>query len=95
VTVGQAADFTVKVTFKDKPYATKDIDFVKFLVIDATGNIALTAPAKAVKDGEWTASLTADQTSKLATGSNRVEVVVVSKLVAMPVFESLTFVTIK
>jgi len=95
VTVGQAADFTVKVTFKDKPYATKDIDFVKFLVIDATGNIALTAPAKAVKDGEWTASLTADQTNKLATGSNRIEVVVVSKLVAMPVFESLTFVTIK
>jgi len=95
VTIGQAADFAVKVTFKDKPYATKDIDFVKFLVIDATGNLALTAQAKPVKDGEWTASLTADQTAKLAAGSNRLEVVVVSKLVAKPTFESMSFVTVK
>jgi peptide/nickel transport system substrate-binding protein len=95
VTVGQAADFTVKVTFKNQPYATKDLDFVKFLVIDATGNLALTANAKAVKDGEWTASLTADQTNKLAAGSNRLEVIVVSNLVAKPTFESMSFVTIK
>ncbi len=95
VTVGQAADFSVKVTFKDKPYAMNDIDFVKFLVVDATGNLALTSVAKATKDGEWTASLTADQTAKLATGSNRLEVVVVSKLVAIPVSGNVTFVTVK
>ncbi|MBM3134047.1 MAG: ABC transporter substrate-binding protein [Chloroflexi bacterium] len=95
VTVGQKAEFSVKVTFKDKPYATKDLDFVKFLVLDATGNIALVAEAKAVKDGEWTAALTAEQTNKLAAGSNRLEVIVASKLVAVPTFESFTFVTVK
>jgi len=95
VTVGQAADFAVKVTFKNQPYMTKDLDFVKFLVIDATGNLALTAQAKATKDGEWAASLTPDQTNKLAAGSNRIEVIVVSKLVAIPISESATFVTIK
>ncbi|MBM3128863.1 MAG: ABC transporter substrate-binding protein [Chloroflexi bacterium] len=95
VTVGQKAEFKVNVTFKKQPYAAKDIDFVKFLVIDATGNLALTANAKTVKDGEWLAELTADQTNKLAAGSNRLEVIVVSKLVAKPTFESLSFVTIK
>ncbi len=95
VTVGQAADFSIKITFKNQPYAMKDMDFVKFLVIDATGNLALTANAKAAKDGEWVASLTADQTNKLAAGSNRLEVVAVSKLVAKPTFESMSFVTIK
>jgi len=95
VTIGQAADFAIKVTFKNQPYATNDLDFVKFLVIDATGNLVLTAQAKPVKDGEWVASLTADQTSKLAAGSNRIEVIVVSKRVVMPVFESMSFVTVK
>jgi peptide/nickel transport system substrate-binding protein len=95
VTIGQAAQFTVTVTFKTAPYPMKDIDAVKFLVVDATGNMALSADAKAVKDGEWTAALTPEQTNKLATGSNRLEVVVVSKLVAVPASESLQFVTIK
>jgi len=95
VTVGQKADFTINVTFKKQPYAVKDIDFVKFLVIDATGNLAFTGDAKAVKDGEWSASLTAEQTGKLAAGSNRLEVIVVSKLVAKPTFESMAFVTVK
>jgi peptide/nickel transport system substrate-binding protein len=95
VTVGQAAEFTVNVTFKNAPYAMKDIDAVKFLVVDATGNLALSADAKAVKDGQWTASLTADQTNKLATGSNRLEVIVVSRLVAIPASEAMSFVTIK
>jgi peptide/nickel transport system substrate-binding protein len=95
VTVGQKADFSVKVTFKDKPYAMKDIDFVKFMVLDAKGDIAVVADATAVKDGEWSISLTADQTNKLAPGSNRLEVVVVSKLVAIPTAESFSFVTVR
>jgi len=95
VTVGQAADFSVKVTFQNQPYAAKDIDAVKFLVVDATGNLAFSADAKSVKDGEWTATITADQSSKLAAGSNQLNVIVVSKLVAIPASESLSFVTIK
>lgn len=95
VTVGQAAQFTVNVTFKKDPYANKDIDFVKFLVIDANGNLAFSAEAKAVKDGQFTADLTVDQSNKLAAGSNRLEAIVVSKVVAIPTSESFAFVTIK
>lgn len=95
VTVGQAAQFTINVNFKKDPYPVKDIDAVKFLVVDATGNLAFSADAKAVKDGQWTADLTADQSNKLAAGSNRLEVIVVSKLVAIPAAESLSFVTVK
>ncbi|MBI5653370.1 MAG: hypothetical protein HZC40_23430 [Chloroflexi bacterium] len=95
VTVGQAADFSVKVTFKNQPYAAKDIDFVKFILVDATGNLALSGNATTVKDGEWAVKLTADQTNKLAAGSNRLEAIAVSKLVAIPGSESVQFVTIK
>lgn len=95
VTIGQKAEFSIKVAFKNQPYATKDLDFVKFLIIDATGNLAMVGQAKATKDGEWTASLTEAETAKLAAGSNRIEFIVVSKLVAVPVFESATFVTLK
>ncbi len=95
VTVGQAAEYTFNVTFKKDPYAMKDIEAVKYLVVDANGALALSADAKAVKDGQWTATLTADQTSKLATGSNRLEVIVVSKLIAIPGTESFQFVTVK
>ncbi|MBI3915336.1 MAG: ABC transporter substrate-binding protein [Chloroflexi bacterium] len=95
VTSGQAAEFSVKVTYKNQPYAQKDIDFVKFILVDATGNVGLSGDAKAVKDGEWAVSLTAAQTNALAAGSNRLEVVAVSKLVAIPTSESFTFVTLK
>lgn len=95
VTIGQKADFTVKVTFKGQPYPTAELDFVKFLVLDAKGEIALAAEAKATKDGEWAIALTPEQTNKLAAGSNRLEVVVASKLVAIPVPESFSFVTIR
>jgi hypothetical protein len=95
VTIGQAADFTINVTFKDKPYAMKDVDFVKFLIVDANSNVAFSADAKAVKDGQWTASLTADQTNKLAAGSNQFTAIVSSKVVAIPGSESFNFVTVK
>ncbi len=95
VTVGQAAEFSAKVTFKNQPYAVKDIDFVKWVLVDANGALALSGEAKSVKDGEWTVALTADQTGKLAAGSNRLEVIAVSKSVAIPASESAQFVTLK
>lgn len=95
VTIGQKADYTVKITFKDKPYLTAELDFVKFLVLDAKGELAIVGEAKAAKDGEWTISLTPEQTTKLAAGSNRLEVIVASKMIAIPAYESLSFVTVR
>jgi peptide/nickel transport system substrate-binding protein len=96
VTVGQAAQFTVDVSFNKAPYPANEIDFVKFVVVDGKGNVAFSGEAKAgAKAGQYTVDLTAEQTTKLDAGSNRLEVIVASKVVAIPTSESLNFVTVK
>jgi peptide/nickel transport system substrate-binding protein len=93
VTIGKEAAFDVLITFKDQPYAVADVVQVKYLVLDATGQIAATGVAEAVADGQWKVTLAADVTSKLAAGSNRLEIAVVPKVVALPAFGSVQFVT--
>ncbi len=93
VTAGSAASFEVTVNFEKKPYPTADISQVKFLVFDAKGELAKVGQATASKDGLWKVDLPADVTKGLAAGSNLLEVVVVSKLVALPVSASVQFVT--
>ena len=83
----------IAVSFEGKPYATADISQIKFLVFDATNNLAHVGQATAEKDGAWKVALPADVTKKLAAGSNVLEAVVVSKLVALPVSQSVQFVT--
>jgi peptide/nickel transport system substrate-binding protein len=93
VTIGQEAAYDVYVTFEGQPYPTADLDQVKFLLIDATGQVAYVGAAEAAEDGRWTATLTADATGKLAAGSNKLNVIVVSKRVALPSSGSMQFVT--
>ncbi len=90
---GARAEFSVKVTFRGQPYPTKDIEIAKFLVFDARGRMAFAEDAEAVSDGEWRAVLSSDQTTQLEVGSNRLEVIVVSRTVSIPSFDSFTFVT--
>ncbi len=93
VTIGQEAVFDVFVDFNDQAYPAADIQEVKYLVFDATGALAGSGAAAAVEDGLWQVTLDADTTGKLVEGSNRLEVVVVSKLVALPSLGSFQFVT--
>ncbi|MGQ9601746.1 MAG: ABC transporter substrate-binding protein [Candidatus Bipolaricaulia bacterium] len=93
VKIGGVADFLIDVTFEDQPYPLAEIDFAKYLVIDATGKLALVGPAEAVSDGLLVVSLSSEDTKKLVPGPNRLEVVVVSKVVSIPGFGSLGFVT--
>ncbi len=93
VTIGDEATFDVFVDFADAPYPAADIDSVKYLVFDATGNLVSTGEADAVEDGLYSVTLASDATSGLEAGSNRLEVVVVSKLVALPSVASFQFVT--
>ncbi len=93
VGIGQEAVFDIYVTFNDEPYAAEDIEYVKFMVFDAAGELILVEEATAVEDGLWQATLTEEMTGELAAGSNRLEAVVVSKLVALPSFEAINFVT--
>jgi len=95
VQIGSSATFDVKVTFKGEPYAVKDIDFVKFLIFDAQGQLALMGEAQALRDGVWQVALGPEQTAQLAAGANRLEVIVVSKLVSIPSAEEVTFVTVQ
>lgn len=93
VIIGDEANFTVDVTFKGQPYASEDLEAVTYLVFDAEGSLVSTGAAEESGEGQFTITLTAEQTGALAEGSNRLEVIVVSKRVAMPTFASLEFVT--
>lgn len=90
VKVGAMAEFEVEVTFQGEPYPTDELEFVKFLVIDANGKISITGNAEAAEDGLW--NITFD-TSDLPVGSTQLEVVVKSRKVAMPSTAAFTFVT--
>ncbi len=93
VTIGDEAVVDVWVTFQGEPYAQADISEVKYLVFDAENNLAQTGLAEAVEDGHWQVKLSGETTGKLAAGSNRLEIVTVSKRVALPTFSELLFVT--
>ena len=93
VTIGDEAVFDVFIDFKGEAYAVDYIDFVKFLVFDATGELAAKGDGVAVEDGYFTVTLGADVTGALEAGSNQLAVIVVSKRALIPVTETLQFVT--
>ena len=94
VTIGDEEVYEVSVTFEGAPYALDDITSVNFLVVDAANQIAHVGKAVGVEDGLFEIVLTPEITGALTAGSNTLEVVVVSNLVAVPVSDGLTFVTV-
>ena len=94
VKIGDEAVFNVAVTFKGAPYATNEIKQVKYLLYDATGAVVSVGEATAgATDGVYTVTLSKDVTSKLAAGSNKIEIAVVPLPVSVPTFQSMEFVT--
>jgi len=93
VTIGEEATYDIYVTFNDEPYAVDDIGTAKFLVFDATGELAHVGEATAVEDGHWQAVLGADITGALEAGSNQFAAIIVSKRALVPVTETAQFVT--
>jgi len=94
VIAGEEARFQVKVTFKGEPYPVDDVEFARFLVQDARGELIMVADANPTRDGIWEVVLTPEQTAGLETGSTRLEVVVSVKPVSIPSFISFSFVAI-
>ena len=94
VKVGDSATFDVNVTFNGAPYAKTDIKQVKYLLYDATNAVISTGEATAVADGHYQVVLGTDVTSKLASGSDKIEVAVVPIPVAIPAYASLDFVVV-
>jgi peptide/nickel transport system substrate-binding protein len=94
VTIGGAAEFSIKVTFKGEPYPAKDVNFVKFLVFNAKSELVMVADAESTKDGEWIAKLPEDKSKNLKPGSNRLEVAVAPKPVSLASFGSMRFISL-
>ncbi len=94
VKIGDSATFDIAVTFKGNPYPQSDIKQVKYLLYDATGAVVSTGAATAVADGQYQVVLSADETSKLTAGSDKIEVAVLPLPVITPTFTSLDFVTV-
>ena len=95
VTAGQEATFDVTINFGDEPYLLSDIARVKYILYDASGLVVSVGDATAIADGQYQVILSADETSKLPTGSARLEVAVVPIPVAIPSFTSLDFVAVQ
>jgi peptide/nickel transport system substrate-binding protein len=94
VKAGEEAVFDATVTFKDQPYAQADIQFVKYILYDATGAVVDIGLADLVAEGQYQVTLSAETTTTLPTGSARLEVAVVPVPVAIPAFTSIDFVAI-
>ena len=95
VKAGEEAVFDASVYFKDAPYASADIQRVKYILYDTTGVVVTVGDAELVSEGQYQVTLGADITSKLPTGSGRLEVAVVPVPVAVPAFTFLDFVVVK
>jgi peptide/nickel transport system substrate-binding protein len=93
VTIGSEATYDVYVTFEGADYAMADVLLAKYLVFDATGELAFSGEATAVEDGMWSVTLSADDTGNLTAGSNQLVVIVASKRALLPVQEIFQFVT--
>ena len=93
VVIGADASFEVFVSFRDEAYPADDILQVKYLLFDGTGTLVESGDAALVAAGVYEVGLGADLTSSLDVGSNRLEVAVVSRVVALPSFDSVEFVT--
>jgi hypothetical protein len=93
VTIGEEAVFDVYIDAFGEPYAVNDINSVTYLLFDAQGNLVEQGLAETESDGLWVVTLSADTTSGLAEGSNRLDVVVASNLVALASLTEFPFVT--
>jgi peptide/nickel transport system substrate-binding protein len=93
VKIGDPATFDVSVTFGGQPYASADLKMVKYLLYDATGAVIKSDLATLVSEGNYQVVLPAELTAAMAAGSYKLEIAVVSNLVAVPTFSSVQFVT--
>lgn len=94
VTIGDEAVFEVFVDDPTgEPYAAADIGSAQYLLFDAEGNLVATGEAENVGEGLYEVVLSSDVTGDLVAGSNRLELVVVSNLVALPSGAGVEFVT--
>ncbi|MGH7832122.1 MAG: ABC transporter substrate-binding protein [Candidatus Binatia bacterium] len=91
---GSRAEIKVQVSFQGKPYPAQDVESVRFLLFNTRGELVESGSAEPVREGESRIVLNRGLTARLPLGSNRLEVIVTSRAVALPSFKSFRFVTV-
>jgi len=79
------------VSYKGQPYPSERIEAVKYLVLDAAGNVLGKGEATAVGDGVYRIVLPGEITGMMVPGAYRVLTFALSKDVAMPATADSTF----
>ncbi|MFC2078188.1 ABC transporter substrate-binding protein [Candidatus Bipolaricaulota bacterium] len=92
VAVGGDAVFDATLTYEGEAYAADEIQEVKYLVFDATGELAFSGLGVVLGDGQLQVSLSADETAMLIPGSSKIEIIAVLIPVAKPSFGSFSFI---
>jgi len=92
VAIGGEGVFTASLTYEGEAYAADEIQEVKYLVFDATGELAFSGAGEILGDGQLQVTLSADETALLVAGSSKIEVIAVLLPVAKPSFGSYTFI---
>lgn len=94
VVPGLPADITIRVSYMGQPYPIRKIEFVKYLVLDAAGNVLGRGDASAVADGLFKITLPAELTGKMTPGAYKILTYTLSKDVAMPATTEASFLAI-
>ena len=92
VTIGSEATFDISVTHEGEAYPMDEIQGIKYLIIDAEGNLAFDGEGTVIADGQGQVILPADQTAKLVEGSSKLEVICVLIPVAKPATGNVSFI---
>ncbi len=94
VVKGQEATFDAYVTFKGKPYPADQISKVLYMVFDQDGNLLAKGEAQMAEEGTYTITIPGDTTANFSVGSLKLQVVAVSKAVAVPGVATFDFVAV-
>jgi peptide/nickel transport system substrate-binding protein len=92
---GEEATYSIEISFGGQPYNPDDLEAVRYFVFGANGQVVLSGDAERVDGGLmaqsgttaglWRVVLDAATTGQLPGGTNRLEIVVISNRVAIPV----------
>ncbi|MFO7537032.1 MAG: ABC transporter substrate-binding protein, partial [Chloroflexota bacterium] len=93
ITIGSEAIYDIYITLNNNNHPTDDIIEVQYLLSDAVGNRPEIGVAHAVENGLWEVILDPDTTAALPEGSNRLDIVVISRHMATPIIDGMIFVS--
>lgn len=94
VVPGVEATFEIKVSYAGKPYPSDRIESVKYLMLDAQGNLLGKGSASLIEEGSYKVVIPSLETGKMSPGTYTFMVVASSKDVAVPAIKEAGFIVI-